>query len=409
MKEKKNVLLGISGGISAYKSVYIASGLKKKGYDVHVIMTEGATKFVTPLTFETMSGNRVVTDVFDPANETPTEHITRGQSADVVLIAPASADIIAKLAHGIADNMLTTTMLACTCPILISPAMNTAMFENPATQTNLEILRDRGYVIIEPATGMLACGVEGKGKMPEPDVLIDYVEQWVEKEKDMAGLKVLVTAGPTQEAIDPVRYITNHSSGKMGYAIARMAARRGAEVTLVSGRTALPQERFVETVDVLSAQDMFDAVTSRAPEMDIIIKAAAVADYRPAEVAAEKIKKSDAAAGRSVELEPTQDILGYLGEHRTEGQFLCGFAMETQNLLENAAAKLVKKRVDMICANSLKTKGAGFAGDTNVITIMTKAGMKRLPLMSKIDTADAILDEIMAARSKSSAEDSGEN
>ena len=409
MKEKKNVLLGISGGISAYKSVYIASGLKKKGYDVHVIMTEGATKFVTPLTFETMSGNRVVTDVFDLANETPTEHITRGQSADVVLIAPASADIIAKLAHGIADNMLTTTMLACTCPILISPAMNTAMFENPATQTNLEILRDRGYVIIEPATGMLACGVEGKGKMPEPDVLIDYVEQWVEKEKDMAGLKVLVTAGPTQEAIDPVRYITNHSSGKMGYAIARMAARRGAEVTLVSGRTALPQERFVETVDVLSAQDMFDAVTSRAPEMDIIIKAAAVADYRPAEVAAEKIKKSDAAAGRSVELEPTQDILGYLGEHRTEGQFLCGFAMETQNLLENAAAKLVKKRVDMICANSLKTKGAGFAGDTNVITIITKAGMKRLPLMSKIDTADAILDEIMAARSKSSAEDSGEN
>ena len=400
MSEKKNVLLGISGGISAYKSVYIASGLKKKGYDVHVIMTEGATKFVTPLTFETMSGNRVVTDVFDPANETPTEHITRGQSADVVLIAPASADIIAKLAHGIADNMLTTTMLACTCPILISPAMNTAMFENPATQANLEILRERGYVIIEPATGMLACGVEGKGKMPEPDVLIDYVEQWVEKEKDMAGLKVLVTAGPTQEAIDPVRYITNHSSGKMGYAIARMAARRGAEVTLVSGRTALPQERFVETVDVLSAQDMFDAVTSRAPEMDIVIKAAAVADYRPAEVATEKIKKSDAAAGRSVELEPTQDILGYLGEHRAEGQFLCGFAMETQNLLENAAAKLVKKRIDMICANSLKTKGAGFAGDTNVITIMTKAGMKRLPLMSKIDAADAILDEIMAERSK---------
>ena len=394
MNEKKKIILGISGGISAYKSVYIASGLKKKGYDVHVIMTEGAAKFVTPLTFETMSGNKVVTDVFDPANETPTEHITLGQSSDVALIAPATANVIAKLAHGIADDMLTTTMLACNCPVLISPAMNTVMFENPATQANLETLRERGYTIIEPAEGMLACGVEGKGKMPEPDVLIDYVE----KEKDMAGLKVLVTAGPTQEAIDPVRYITNHSSGKMGYAIAHMAARRGAEVTLVSGRTALPQERFVNTVDVLSAQDMFDAVTSRAPEMDIVIKAAAVADYRPAEVATEKIKKSDAASGRSVELEPTQDILGYLGEHRTEGQFLCGFAMETQNLLENAAAKLVKKNVNMICANSLKTKGAGFQGDTNVITILTKEGIKQLPLMSKLEAADAILDEIMARR-----------
>jgi phosphopantothenoylcysteine decarboxylase/phosphopantothenate--cysteine ligase len=315
-----------------------------------------------------------------------------------VLIAPATGNTIAKLAHGIADNMLTTTMLACTCPVLISPAMNTAMFENPATQANLEVLRERGYTIIEPAEGMLACGVEGKGKMPEPDVLIDYVEQWVEKEKDMTGLKVLVTAGPTQEAIDPVRYITNHSSGKMGYAIAKMASRRGADVTLVSGRTALPQERFVETVDVMSAQDMFDAVTSRAPEMDIVIKAAAVADYRPAEVATEKIKKSDAASGHSVELEPTQDILGYLGEHRRKGQFLCGFAMETQNLLENAAAKLVKKNIDMICANSLKTKGAGFRGDTNVITILTKGGMKQLPLMSKLEAADAILDEIMSRK-----------
>ena len=396
--DKKRIVLGISGGISAYKSVYIASGLKKKGYDVHVIMTDGAAKFVTPLTFETMSGNKVVTDVFDPNNETPTEHITLGQSADLVLIAPATANTIAKLAHGIGDNMLTTTMLACTCPVLISPAMNTAMFENPATQANLEALRSRGYEIIEPAEGMLACGVEGKGKMPEPDVLIDYVEQWVEKEKDMAGLKVLVTAGPTQEAIDPVRYITNHSTGKMGYAIAKMAARRGAEVTLVSGRTALPKERFVGTVDVLSAQDMFEAVTSRAPEMDIIIKAAAVADYRPAEVATEKIKKKDAEAGRSIALEGTKDILNYLGQNRREGQFLCGFAMETQNLLENAADKLVKKNVNMICANSLKTKGAGFAGDTNVVTILTKEGIKQLPLMSKIDTADAILDEIMARR-----------
>lgn len=398
MDKKKKVLLCVSGGISAYKTVFVASGLKKKGYDVHVIMTDNAAKFVTPITFETMSGNRVVTDTFDPANETPTEHIALGQSADVALIAPATANTIAKIAHGIADNMLTTTMLACTCPVLISPAMNTAMFENPATQANLETLRSRGFEIIEPAEGMLACGVEGKGKMPEPDVLIDYVEQWVEKEKDMAGLKVLVTAGPTQEAIDPVRYITNHSSGKMGYALAKMAARRGAEVTLVSGRTALPQERFVETVNVLSAQDMFDAVTSRAPEMDIIIKAAAVADYRPAEVAAEKIKKSDAASGRSIELEPTQDILSNLGQNRREDQFICGFAMETQNLLENAAKKLVKKNVNMICANSLRTKGSGFAGDTNVITIMTRDGIKQLPLMSKLEAADAILDEILAHR-----------
>lgn len=405
MKEKKTVLLGVSGGISAYKTVYVASGLKKMGYDVHVIMTENAAKFVTPLTFATMSGNKVVTDVFDPANDTPTEHIELGQAADLVLIAPATANTIAKLAHGIADNMLTTTMLACNCPVLISPAMNTTMFENPATQENLAILRRRGYEIIEPATGMLACGVEGKGKMPEPDVLIGYVEQWISKEKDMAGLNVLVTAGPTEEAVDPVRFITNHSSGKMGYAIARMAARRGAKVTLVSGRTALPREPFVETVDILSAEDMFDAVTERAPDMDIIIKAAAVADFTPADPADQKIKKADLIAddtegygGMSISLAPTRDILAYLGEHRTEGQFLCGFAMETQDLLKNAAEKLVKKKVDMICANSLKTKGAGFAGDTNVVIIMAKDGIKQLPLMTKLETADAILDEIMNRR-----------
>jgi len=405
MEGKKTVLLGVSGGISAYKTVYVASGLKKKGYDVRVIMTENAAKFVTPLTFETMSGNKVVTDVFDPGNETPTEHITLGQGADLVLIAPASANTIAKLAHGIADNMLTTTMLACTCPVLISPAMNTAMFENPATQENLEILRRRGYEMIEPATGMLACGVEGKGKMPEPDVLIGYVEQWISKEKDMKGLNVLVTAGPTEEAVDPVRYITNHSSGKMGYAIARMAARRGANVTLVSGRTALPREPFVETVDVLSAEDMFNAVTERAPEMDIIIKAAAVADFTPANPASEKIKKADltvdtfaGTGGMSISLSPTRDILAYLGEHRQEGQFLCGFAMETQDLLKNAAEKLVKKNVDMICANSLRAKGAGFAGDTNIVTIMTKDGINQLPLMSKLEAADAILDEIIKRR-----------
>ena len=404
MEKKKTVLLGISGGISAYKSVYVASGLKKKGYDVRVVMTENAAKFVTPLTFETMSCGKVVTDVFDPRNDTPTEHIELSHAADLILIAPATANTIAKLAHGIADNMLTMTVLAATCPKLISPAMNTDMFENPATQDNLNILRDYGFDIIEPAYGMLACGVEGKGKMPEPDVLISYVEQWISKPKDMKGLKVLVTAGPTEEAVDPVRYITNHSSGKMGYALARMAARRGAEVTLVSGRTALPREPFVETVDILSAEDMFKAVTERAPEMDVIIKAAAVADFTPANPASEKIKKADLAVsstgmdgGRdmSIKLAPTKDILKYLGEHRRPGQFLCGFAMETQNLMENASAKLAKKNVDMICANSLRTKGAGFAGDTNVITMITKEGVKELPLMSKTDAADAILDEIM--------------
>lgn len=423
MEKKKTVLLGISGGISAYKSVYVASGLKKLGYDVHVIMTENAAKFVSPLTFETMSGNRCVVDVFDPANETPTEHITLSHAADLILIAPATANTIAKLAHGIADNMLTTTVLAATCPKLISPAMNTDMFENPATQDNLNILRDYGFDIIEPAYGMLACGVEGKGKMPEPDVLIGYVEQWISKPKDMSGLKVLVTAGPTEEAVDPVRFITNHSSGKMGYALARMAARRGADVTLVSGRTALAREPFVETVDVLSAEDMFNAVTERAPEMDIIIKAAAVADFTPANPASEKIKKADLIAassdgpnaahrglapeagrpsggGMAIELAPTRDILKYLGEHRRDGQFLCGFAMETQNLMENASAKLAKKNVDMICANSLRTKGAGFAGDTNVVTVITKGGVKELPLMSKTDAADAILDEIMLRMKK---------
>ncbi len=412
MKDKKTVLLGISGGISAYKSVYIASGLKKKGYDVHVVMTENATKFVTPLTFETMSGNRCTVDTFDRNFEYDVKHISLARAADLVLIAPATANTIAKLAHGIADDMLTTTVLACTCPKLISPAMNTAMYENPATQDNLDILRDYGFQIIEPAEGMLACGVEGKGKMPEPDVLIGWVEQMISKEKDMTGLKVLVTAGPTEEAVDPVRFITNHSSGKMGYALARMAARRGADVTLVSGRTALPREPFVETVDILSAQDMFEAVTERAPQMDIIIKAAAVADFTPANPADEKIKKADligkpagtgldgesGSRGMSIDLAPTQDILKYLGEHRREGQFLCGFAMETQNLLENAAAKLDKKNVDMICANSLRTKGAGFAGDTNIVTLITKDGIKELPLMSKLEAADAILDEIMRRR-----------
>lgn len=390
----KTVLLGITGGIAAYKTAYVASGLKKKGYDVHVVMTEHATEFISPLTFETLTNNRCTVDMFDRDFEYDIKHISLAKAADVVLIAPATANTIAKLAHGIADNMLTTTVLACTCPKIVAPAMNTAMYENPATQDNLDILRDYGFEVIEPAEGLLACGDEGKGKMPEPDALIACVEHAIGHEKDLAGKKLLVTAGPTQEAIDPVRYITNHSSGKMGYAIARMAARRGAEVTLVSGRTALPREPFVETVDVLSAKDMFEAVTSRSADMDIIIKAAAVADYRPAGVAAEKIKKSDAESGRSIELEGTQDILAWLGQHRRDGQFLCGFAMETENLLANASAKLEKKNVDMICANSLRTEGAGFAGDTNILTLITKDGINELPIMSKEEAADVILDEI---------------
>jgi phosphopantothenoylcysteine decarboxylase/phosphopantothenate--cysteine ligase len=397
MEDRKTVLLGITGGIAAYKSVYVASGLKKKGYNVRVVMTEGACEFVTPLTFETMSGNRVVTDVFDPANESPTMHIDLAKEADLVLIAPATANTIAKLAHGIADNMLTTTVLACTCPKIIAPAMNTAMLDNPATQDNLEILKDYGFEVIEPDEGLLACGDEGKGKMPEPDYLIACVEHAISSEKDMTGLKVLVTAGPTQESIDPVRYITNHSSGKMGYALARMAARRGADVTLVSGVTALPPEPFVENVSVVSAEDMFEAVTSRAEEMDIVIKAAAVADFRPSSVSARKIKKKDI-SDAGIQLERTHDILAWLGEHRREGQFLCGFAMETEDLVENAKEKLTSKNVNLICANSLSTRGAGFAGDTNIVTLITKERSKVLPMLSKEETSDRILDEIMKLR-----------
>jgi len=397
MEDRKTVLLGITGGIAAYKSAYVASGLRKKGYDVRVVMTEGACEFVTPLTFETMSGNRVITDVFDPANESPTMHIDLAKAADLVLIAPATANTIAKLAHGIADNMLTTTVLACTCPKIIAPAMNTAMFDNPATQDNLDILRDYGFEVIEPAEGLLACGDEGKGKMPEPDFLIACVEHAIASEKDMAGLKVLVTAGPTRESIDPVRYITNHSSGKMGYALARMAARRGADVTLVSGVTALPPEPFVENVSIVSAEDMFEAVTSRAEEMDIVIKAAAVADFRPSSVSDRKLKKRDI-SDASIQLEHTRDILAWLGEHRRDGQFICGFAMETEDLVENAKEKLASKNVNMICANSLSTRGAGFAGDTNIVTLITRERSKVLPMLSKEETSDRILDEIMKLR-----------
>ena len=395
---KKTVLLGISGGIAAYKTAYVASSLKKRNYNVHAVMTKHACEFISPLTFETLTENRVCVDTFDRNFEFKTQHISLAKAADLVLIAPATANVIAKLANGIADDMLTTTVLACTCPKVIAPAMNTAMYENIATQVNLQILRDRGWTILDPAEGLLACGDIGKGKMPEPDVLISVVEQMIAKDKDMAGLNLLVTAGPTQEAIDPVRYITNHSTGKMGYAIARMAARRGANVTLVSGRVALPEEPFVETVKILSAQDMFDAVTSRADQMDIIIKAAAVADYRPATVAKEKIKKKDGEDDAVIRLDRTQDILKWLGEHRHEGLFLCGFAMETENVIENSRKKLSKKNVDMICANSLRTEGAGFAGDTNIITMITAEGEESYPRLTKEQTADVILDKIMAMR-----------
>lgn len=388
----KTVLLGITGGIAAYKSAYVASGLKKKGYDVHVVMTENATEFISPLTFETLTNNRCSVDMFDRNFEYDVKHISLAKAADVVLIAPATANTIAKLAHGIADNMLTTTVLACTCPKIIVPAMNTAMYENPATQDNLDILRDYGFEVIEPAEGLLACGDEGKGKMPEPDALIACVEHAIGHEKDLLGKRLLVTAGPTQEAIDPVRYITNHSSGKMGYALAKMAALRGAEVTLVSGPVSLQPFAGVRKIDVVSAQDMFEAVTSRNAEQDIVIMCSAVADYKPAVYAAQKVKKSD--ADLHIDLTRTQDILGYLGEHKREGQVLVGFSMETENLLENSRAKLDKKNADLICANSIASAQTGFAVDTNKVTLITRQGVLELPLCSKEQTADLILDKI---------------
>lgn len=398
MNQKKSVLLCISGGIAAYKSAYVASGLNKRGYDVHVLMTRNATEFISPLTFENLTGNRCCVDTFDRNFEFQVEHIALAKLADLVLIAPATANVLAKLANGLADDMLTTTVLACRCRKLAAPAMNTGMYENPITQDNLRKLRSYGFQIIDPACGRLACGDVGAGKMPEPEVLIEYVEQELAFEKDMEGLKVLVTAGPTQEALDPVRYLTNHSSGKMGYALARNAARRGAQVTLVSGPTALPKPLFVETVDVVSAGDMFREVTSRASEQDIIIKAAAVADYRPASVQEEKIKKFDGPA--QILLDRTEDILQYLGEHRRPGQFLCGFSMETQNMLENSRKKLEKKHLDMIAANSLREEGAGFAGDTNIVTLITAREEMQLPLLSKEDTARQILDAILRERER---------
>ncbi len=398
MLKGKTVLLGVSSSIAVYKAASLASMLVKQHADVHVLMTENATRFISPMVFETLTGNKAPVDTFDRCFQFDVEHVSLAKRADVVMVAPATANVIAKLAHGIADDMLTTTVLACDCPKLISPAMNTRMYENPVTKDNLDTLRKYGWQVVEPASGYLACGDTGKGKLPEPEVLLDWLLQTCAYEKDMEGLRVLVTAGPTQESLDPVRYLTNHSSGKMGYAIAKAAARRGAKVTLVSGPTALEKPRFMEVVDIVSAADMFREVTNRAPEQDIIIKAAAVADYTPAQVAGDKLKKSD--ADMSIPLVRTQDILAWLGEHRQKGQFLCGFSMETRDMLENSRKKLQKKHVDMIAANNVKEQGAGFAVDTNLLTLITANGERALPLMSKEEAAHALLTEILARREK---------
>lgn len=396
MLEGKTVLLGVTGSIAAYKIAYLASALKKQQADVHVLMTKNATNFINPITFETLTGNKCLVDTFDRNFQLQVEHVSIAKKADVVMIAPASANVIGKLAHGIADDMLTTTIMACRCKKFISPAMNTNMFENPIVQDNLKTLEHYGYEVIDPAVGYLACGDTGAGKMPEPETLLNYILRECACEKDMKGLKVLVTAGPTQEAIDPVRYITNHSSGKMGYAIAKMAMLRGADVTLVSGRTALAPPPFVKVVPVVTARDMYEAVTSVGQEQDIIIKAAAVADYRPASVSDEKIKKKD--DDMSIALERTDDILKYLGEHKPEGQFLCGFSMETENMIGNSRVKLTRKNLDMVAANNVKMAGAGFQGDTNVLTLITQDEEVSLPLMSKEDAAGKILDKILLER-----------
>ena len=394
----KCVLLGITGGIAAYKMANVASGLRKAGATVHVIMTENATKFITPLTFETLTNNRCVVDTFARDFQYDVKHISLAKAADLILIAPATANVIAKLANGLADDMLTTTVLAARCKKLVAPAMNTAMLENPITQDNLAKLEKYGFGIIEPAVGMLACKDVGSGKLPEPETLLDCIAMELAREKDMAGLHVTVTAGPTQEALDPVRYLTNHSTGRMGYAIAREAMLRGADVTLISGPTALKPVPGVKTVDVVSAKDMFEAVQAALPETDILVKAAAVADYRPANVADDKIKKRD--GDMAIPLERTDDILGWVAEHRHPGLFVCGFSMETRDMIENSRKKLARKHLDMIAANNLKVAGAGFGVDTNVVTILTADGIQELPLMGKDQVAAKLLDAILERRSK---------
>lgn len=393
MLKQKCVLLGVSSSIAIYKAASLCSALKKQGADVHVLMTENATKMMSPVIFEQLTGNRVCVDTFDRNFPWQVEHVALAKKADLLLVAPATANVCAKLAHGIADDMLTTTALACTCPKLIAPAMNTRMYENPVTKENLKTLTRFGWEVITPASGYLACGDTGAGKLPEPETLLDHILHTLAYPHDMQGLRVLVTAGPTRESIDPVRYLTNRSTGKMGYAIARAAADRGAKVTLISGPTALSAPLFVETVPVESADDMFREVTTRAEKADLIIKAAAVADYRPVTVADDKIKKHD--GDMAIPLTRTQDILGYLGQHRRPGQVLCGFSMETKDMLVNSRRKLEKKNLDLIAANNVKVSGAGFAVDTNVLTLITRQGEEELPLLSKEEAAHRLLDALL--------------
>ncbi len=398
MLQGKTVILGVTGGIAAYKAANLASLLKKQHADVHVIMTKNATQFVGPVTFETLTGNKCLTDTFDRSHPFEVEHVELAKRADLALVAPATANVMAKLAHGLADDMLTTTLLACDCPRLIAPAMNTRMYENPVTQDNERLLKKYGWKVIEPAVGHLACGDTGKGKFPEESLIVGHVLNEIAFEKDMARLRVLVTAGPTIEPIDPVRFLSNHSSGKMGYAIAHVCRMRGAEVTLVSGQTSLDAPVGVNVVSIGSAQEMFEAVTSRAEQQDMIIKAAAVADYRPAVVADEKVKKSDDEL--NIELERTQDILAWLGAHKGEGQILCGFAMETEHMVEHAREKLERKNLDLIAANNVKVAGAGFGTDTNVVTLIGAQGAQELELMSKEDVAVKLTDELLKIRAK---------
>ena len=396
MLKGKTVILGVTGSIAAYKAANLASMLKKQHVDVQVIMTKNATQFMNPITFESLTGNKCLVDTFDRNFQFQVEHVALAKRADLAIVAPATANIMAKLAHGLADDMLTTTLLACRCPKLIAPAMNTRMYENPVTQDNMDILRKYGFRIIEPAVGHLACGDTGAGKLPPETLLLECILDEIAMEKDMKGLHVLITAGPTMEAIDPVRFISNHSTGKMGYALARVCRRRGAEVTLVSGKTNLEVPYGVTLVPVTSAQDMFEAVSLRAKEQDMIIKAAAVADYRPVAIAENKIKKSP--GDMSIALERTTDILAWLGEHRREGQVLCGFAMETEHMVEHAKEKLTGKHVDMIAANNVKVAGAGFGTDTNVVTLITEDGVEELAKMSKEEVASRIVDALLRLR-----------
>ena len=394
MLKRKTVLLGVTGGIAAYKAAALASALVKQHAAVEVVMTRHATEFITPLTFEQLTGRKAMVDTFDRNFVHQVEHISLAQRTDLVIIAPATANICAKLAHGLADDMLTTTVLACRCPKLIAPAMNTNMYENPVTQDNLETLRRYGWEVIPPASGRLACGAVGPGKLPEPGELLQYVLRRLALPHDLAGKRVLISAGPTQESLDPVRYLTNHSTGKMGYALARMAMLRGAEVTLVSGPVSIAPPPFIRLVSVISAQDMFEAITAHAPQSDYIFMAAAVADYTPTQYADDKIKKHD--GDMQIPLKRTKDILGYLGEHRRDDQIICGFSMETRDMLENSQKKLQKKNVDMICANNLKVPGAGFGVDTNVITMITQTDITELPLLSKEEVSNSILDKAIS-------------